>query len=83
VWDSDPQNEYRELQLKSRFLTEPVESFELFETMKVESSVIPLLNEHLNRLKNAADFFLFLFNEEKIKYLIREKILELDPNRKI
>jgi para-aminobenzoate synthetase/4-amino-4-deoxychorismate lyase len=82
VWDSNPQNEYRELRLKSRFLTEPAESFELFETMKVESSVIPLLNEHLNRLKNAADFFLFLYSEEKIKYLIREKILELDPNRK-
>ncbi|MGE5795403.1 MAG: aminotransferase class IV, partial [Ignavibacteria bacterium] len=76
------QNEYRELQLKSRFLTQPAESFELFETMKVKSSVIPLLNKHLNRLKNAADFFLFLFNEEKIKCLIREKILELDPHLK-
>ncbi|MGE5861494.1 MAG: aminodeoxychorismate synthase component I, partial [Ignavibacteria bacterium] len=82
VWDSNPQNEYRELQLKSRFLTQPAESFELFETMKVKSSVIPLLNKHLNRLKNAADFFLFLFNEEKIKCLIREKILELDPHLK-
>ncbi len=39
VWDSDPKNEYEEVLLKSRFLTEPLGYFEIFETMKYENEV--------------------------------------------
>lgn len=82
VWDSNPQKEYEELILKSKFLTRSIENFELFETMKLENGRIPFLKEHLNRLKKAADFFLFLFDEKNLGYLILEEIRKSDPQRK-
>ena len=66
VWDSDSKNEYEEVLLKSRFLTEPLNYFEIFETMKYENGEITFLDEHLARMKSAANYFLFKFNEKKI-----------------
>ena len=47
VWDSDSKNEYEEVLLKSKFLTEPLDYFEIFETMKYENGEIKFLDEHL------------------------------------
>ena len=43
VWDSEPNNEYEEVLLKSKFLTDPLDYFEIFETMKFENGKIILL----------------------------------------
>ncbi len=74
VWDSDPQKEFSETILKSRFLTSPVREFILFETMKFENGALHNLDEHLKRLKVSADYFLFRFDEEKIRKKISSSL---------
>lgn len=81
VWDSDPENEYGETLLKSKFLTEPTAYFEIFETMKVENGEVNFLDEHLTRLRSAADFFLFYFNEKKVQREIGRRIEKLKQDR--
>ena len=82
VWDSDPEKEYEETLLKSRFLTQPYEYFELFESMLVEDGCLQLLKDHLHRLKKAASFFLFSFNLQEIKKEIKNSIKKIDPRVK-
>ncbi len=67
VWDSDPIDEYEETLLKSKFLLEPEDYFELFETMLVENGKIFLIDWHIERLKDAANYFMFRFNEREIR----------------
>jgi len=82
VWDSDPQKEYEETLLKSKFLAEPENYFDLFETMRVENGKIVFLEEHIERLRLAAEFFLFNFKDKKIRKSLDDKILELDSGGK-
>lgn len=81
VWDSLPEEEYKETLLKSNFLTNPVESFYLFETMLIENKSVFLFDEHLNRLRKAADFFLFNFNERKIKNAVLKILKQIQDKR--
>ena len=78
VWDSEPFAEYEEVLLKSKFLTEPTDYFELFETMRFENNMLLFFEEHFKRLKSAADYFLFKFNEKKIRNQVEEEIAGLD-----
>jgi para-aminobenzoate synthetase/4-amino-4-deoxychorismate lyase len=82
VWDSDPINEFEEVVLKSKFLTEPLDYFEILETMRFENGNIILLDQHIERLKSSADYFLFKFNEKKIRKQIQTKIAEINSNQK-
>lgn len=66
VWDSDVSAEYEEIKTKSLFLTNPDPYFEIFETILIENGEIFLRDYHLNRLKEAADYFLFKFDSEKL-----------------
>jgi para-aminobenzoate synthetase / 4-amino-4-deoxychorismate lyase len=74
VWDSSPQDEFSEIEQKGRFLTNPIPPFYLFETMLFEKGRIFLFEEHLQRLKQAAAFFLFVFDEYKIRSMIKSVI---------
>jgi para-aminobenzoate synthetase/4-amino-4-deoxychorismate lyase len=82
VWDSEPQKEYEETLLKSNFLTKPEHYFDLFETVLFENGKILFLEEHLERLKLAAEFFLFNFKERKIRKSFDDKIVELEHGKK-
>ena len=81
VWDSDHNKEYEEVLLKSKFLTDPIEYFEIFETMRYESGEIKFLKEHIGRMKSAADHFLFKFPKKKIMKRIEKSISELDQKQ--
>ncbi len=81
VWDSNPQSEYEEVLLKSKFLTEPLDYFEIFETMRFENGKIKFIDDHIERMKSAADYFLFKFNEKKIRNQIEKSIEELDKQK--
>ncbi|MCU0415164.1 MAG: aminodeoxychorismate synthase component I [Ignavibacteriaceae bacterium] len=81
VWDSNPQSEFEEVKLKSKFLTEPLDYFEIFETMRYENGEIKFLDDHLARMKSAADYFLFKFNEKKIRKQLVKTIAEVDKQK--
>jgi para-aminobenzoate synthetase/4-amino-4-deoxychorismate lyase len=72
VWDSDPEKEYEECLLKSKFLTAPAEKFHLFESILIENQELFLLENHLERLRRAADHFLFVFDKTKIHQTISQ-----------
>ncbi|HEY3707544.1 MAG TPA: aminodeoxychorismate synthase component I [Terracidiphilus sp.] len=61
VIDSDAREEYQECRLKSQFLTERTPHFELIETM-LWRGAFPLLELHLDRLEDSADYFGFEFD---------------------
>ena len=81
VWDSKPDKEYTEVLLKSNFLRRPEPYFEIFETCRVEKGNVTFLNAHLLRMKQAADYFLFAFDELKIKKKIFNELNKLDMEK--
>lgn len=81
VWDSKPDKEYNEILLKSNFLTKPEPYFEIFETVRVEKGNVTFLNEHLLRMKQAADYFLFAFDDLKIKKKIFNELNKLNSEK--
>jgi para-aminobenzoate synthetase/4-amino-4-deoxychorismate lyase len=74
VWDSEPEKEYSETLLKGDFITAPLKQFELIETMLLDDGQIFLFEDHLERLRSAAKFFLFNINEDKITKSLFKKI---------
>jgi para-aminobenzoate synthetase / 4-amino-4-deoxychorismate lyase len=82
VYDSDPDEEYKETILKSDFITKPEDYFYLFESMLIENNAVFLFKEHLERLKQAADFFMFPFNNTKVRIYIDKCIKNTEVNRK-
>ncbi|WP_295510060.1 aminodeoxychorismate synthase component I [Accumulibacter sp.] len=54
VIDADPAREYAECLLKASFLTAFDPGFELFETLRLENGVYPLLALHIERLQASA-----------------------------
>jgi len=73
VWDSDPVSEWDESILKGRFLTRSVPGFKLIETMLWHSeSGYWLLDLHLDRLAESADYFFYQFELDKIKADLNE-----------
>lgn len=74
VWDSEAETEYEECLLKARFLTDPSPpEFALLETMRAVEGQIPLLSNHLERLRASADYFGFAFDE----YAVIERLKEI------
>jgi para-aminobenzoate synthetase/4-amino-4-deoxychorismate lyase len=66
--DSTAEREYEECLVKSRFLhASPVEEFQLFESMLREDGEYFLLEPHLERLRDSAEYFGFVFNEGQIR----------------
>jgi len=73
VYDSDPEQEWRECLLKGRFLTEPASEFNLIETLLYHPEDGYLfLDEHLRRLSSSSSYFLFSCDLDRI----RENLLE-------
>lgn len=80
VWDSVSEDEYDEVKLKGKFLTEPNKPFTIFETMKIEDGKVFLLDEHLDRMEQTANFCLFYFDGRKTKSYINKVISRIEKN---
>lgn len=81
VWDSNAEDEYNETLLKSNFLTKPEKYFEIFESILIENGKPFLLEEHLRRMNEAADYFLFNYDYENIKNRIMVEAGKLDSSK--
>lgn len=76
TYSSDPESEWEECKLKAKFLTQ--RPFQLIETMRASKKEgIFLFDLHLKRLRESAMFFDFAFDAEKIKSLLKQKMLTL------
>ena len=59
TYDSVANAEYEECLLKSSFLTQPVNEFQLLESLLLKDGELPLLERHLRRLRSSSKFFGF------------------------
>ncbi len=66
VYDSDPQSEYDECLLKADFLTSEHTDFQLIETMLWQDGEFYLLDLHLRRLGESAEYFQFGYNRDQV-----------------
>ncbi len=82
VWDSDAESEYEEVLLKGKFISSPPKYFELLETILLEDGKYFLLENHLSRLKKTAEYFLFKYDEEKIKSALQSMIIKCEQDKK-
>ncbi|MCX7982966.1 MAG: aminodeoxychorismate synthase component I [Syntrophales bacterium] len=77
VWDSDWKDEYEETLLKARILTEKRPDFSLLETLLwTPDESYFLLDYHLRRLKDSADYFGFPVDVEEV----RNRLLNIVPS---
>jgi para-aminobenzoate synthetase/4-amino-4-deoxychorismate lyase len=73
LWDSKPEDEYRECRVKAAILTHQPPDFELLETILWEpSDGYFLLDRHLGRIGEAAQFFVRPLEIDLVKRKLRE-----------
>jgi len=84
VWDSGSADEYREVLLKARVLTEKIADFDLLETLLwTPEEGFFLLDLHLKRLADSAQYFDYAVNirEARERLLQASTSYELTPHR--
>ena len=81
VWDSDPSDEFEELQTKARILKQPDPGFYLFETMGVSDGKITRLARHLRRLENSAQYWSFAFDRQATESYLNELVSPIDSTK--
>ena len=79
VWDSDADAEYDEALSKARILTRRFPEFQLLETMLWEDGRIFLLERHLKRLMESAEYFDFKIDLKGIRETLNECCKPGDP----
>ena len=79
VWDSAPRAEYRETLLKARVLDAPAPEFSLLETMRWRRKTgVFLLEEHLSRVAESAEYFGFRLDVEDLRAEIEAEVRKAD-----
>lgn len=71
TWDSTAENEYEEMLTKALLLTERRPDFELLETIKLENGHYFLLDEHMRRLADSAQYFEYSFSKEQVLHQLQ------------
>jgi para-aminobenzoate synthetase/4-amino-4-deoxychorismate lyase len=84
LYEADIEREYRECELKAKFLTEARPKFKLIETMRWEQTDgYAHLNLHLDRLERSAQYFLFEFNRDAVERLMHQQIQNNIPRARV
>lgn len=63
TWDSELSEEYDEAFLKAKLLTVVRPAYKLLESMKLSDGEYYLLNDHIDRMKQSAEYFDYQFSE--------------------
>jgi para-aminobenzoate synthetase/4-amino-4-deoxychorismate lyase len=77
VFDSQPEEEYAECQLKARFLTGLANEFDLFETMYATAEGCRSRDLHLSRMARSAEYFGIPFSHERARQLLDQECAQL------
>lgn len=73
VYDSDPEQEWQECLLKADFLTRSIPVFVLIETLLfTPENGYWLVEEHLERLHQSANYFSFSYSEDAVLRVLQE-----------
>lgn len=72
TWDSTTEDEYNEILAKAQLLEENRPVFQLLESLLIEDGKYFLLEEHLQRLRNSADYFRFEFSIKPIENALQK-----------
>jgi para-aminobenzoate synthetase / 4-amino-4-deoxychorismate lyase len=84
VWDSTSRDEYAEALLKARVLTERPPEFSLLETMLwTPATGFYLLDQHLARMLDSADYFDFPTSKEKIQEYLEHLSSAFDSPQRV
>ncbi|WP_367590093.1 aminotransferase class IV [Heyndrickxia ginsengihumi] len=67
TWDSTTKDEYDEIVTKASLLTVERPTFDLLESLKLDNGIYLLLDRHLNRLYDSAQYFHFHVRIDHIK----------------
>lgn len=78
TWDSKPDDEWAEGQIKQRFLWRASAAFDLLETIRLENGQFWLLPEHLARMKSSAEYFGFNYDAKTVQSIL-DKLAEQNP----
>lgn len=79
VADSDCMDEWRECAIKGNFLRQSAASFDLIETMAFDPAQgVPLLELHLERMKQSASELGFAFDRHAVRNQIQALCFEID-----
>ncbi|MFM1921264.1 MAG: hypothetical protein RLZZ303_2898, partial [Candidatus Hydrogenedentota bacterium] len=81
TWDSEASDEYAECLEKSKVLTAHRPTFELLETLRLDQSGYTLLEEHLRRMRESAEYFGYPFDESTCRTLLSAIIPQDEPLR--
>jgi para-aminobenzoate synthetase/4-amino-4-deoxychorismate lyase len=74
--DSTAEREYEECLVKSRFLSSPAVEFQLFESILLEDGQYFLFAEHLERMRDSAEYFGFVFPGTRINADLERIVIE-------
>lgn len=80
IWDSQPDQEFEECQTKAKILLKPPPKFQLLETIAWQPKEgFVLLEAHLLRLKQSAEYFGFVDSIEQLRAQLAELPSSLPP----
>ena len=82
TWGSNANEEYNEVLSKGAFITQSENEFEIFTSMLFDDGKPFLLKEHLQRLKNSAEYFLFYYDLEKVLETLNGCLSSLSDKKK-
>ena len=72
TWDSTAAGEYDECMLKAAFLTLPAPAFDLLESLLLEDGTLFLLERHLHRMRESADYFGLPWPEARVRTALEQ-----------
>ncbi|MEK7396666.1 MAG: aminodeoxychorismate synthase component I, partial [Candidatus Poribacteria bacterium] len=82
VHDSRPVSEYDECLLKADFLTTKYKDFQLIETLLWQDGEFFLLDLHVKRLRESAEYFLFDYDTSKVVKVLDQASKKFENNKK-
>jgi para-aminobenzoate synthetase / 4-amino-4-deoxychorismate lyase len=82
TWDSTCEGEYHEVLAKASLLKATNLKFQLLESLLLNEGHYFLLDEHLQRVENTANYFGYHFSREKLEKQLK-KLARSTPNHKV